>query len=107
MAMAQVERSDTGATMALVSAAPGKLLVVKRLIFTAGVSGNIRLQSDAGGAGEADITPKLYLAGNRILDLGLGRVWGVATGRGASLGFTTAMAISGSYTVVVWYEVTD
>lgn len=107
MAMAMVESTDSGQTAVLVAAVPGKLLVVTRLLFTSGVTGSLRVQSDPGGAGQADLTARLFLAGNRALDLAFGREWGLASERGKALGFTTQMSSSGNYSVALWYEVAD
>ena len=107
MAIAMGEYSNNGAVVALVAGVPGKLLRVRRIVFFAGTSGNLRGQSDPGGAESTNLTPRLFTPANRGFDVALGSAYALTTARGKALGFAAELLMVATYSVMLWYDVVD
>ena len=108
MAMVKAEYGASQTNAVVVPATGGKIILVLRLLVSGDSNFNMRLQSDPGGADDADLTPTLYVSGDRVIDLKLGRAFGLAAGRGKALGLTSDVAFSpADHSVMVWYELVD
>jgi len=90
----------------LVAAEAGKIIRVQRILLTAWGDVKVTLISDPGGAGSTNLLPPLHLASGSVLTLPLGPRSALVTGRGKSLGVTTAFKVmAAEHSVVVWYDV--
>lgn len=93
---------------ALVAGIPGKRLLVLRMQGSLETPGFLKLISDPGGAGQADLTPPLYLGAYGSVDVRSGRDGGLATATGKGLGLTSSLAgPQRGRGVMIWYEVVD
>ncbi|MBU0638055.1 MAG: hypothetical protein KKB50_04260 [Planctomycetes bacterium] len=108
MMVVKAEYAGTQTDEELVPGVAEKLILVTRLCVSSESTGTLKLRADPGGAGAADVTPRVFIAANRTVDLRLGRRFGLSTGRGEGLGFSSSFTVVDKYySVVVWYELVD
>lgn len=102
----RAEFSNTGGAVTLVSAVPGRIIRVVRLLLHSAQSGAIRLVADPAGAAQ-DLTPRLHLAAQGRIALLLAPPYAIDTPRSMSLGLNGTFAFTSNYGVMLWYELVD
>lgn len=95
--------ADNPPSGTLVAGTPGRILRVRRVLFSSDQNGFFELRHSSGSGEEANITPRFYVraAGMSPLDIAF-RGEAPQTPAGRSLGFYTELA--GNYSIWLEYE---
>lgn len=105
MALVVANYSANQSNTQVIPAVTDRLILVTRFQFFGNYEGYCKLISDPTGS-PVDLTPPLYFPYYGSIVLELGRAWGLTTGRGKGLGFSSVMALSPkNHSILVWYEV--
>jgi len=92
----------------LVAAMTEKTILIVRICITTRRPGTFTLWSDPGGVDEAYVTPALYAGEDSVLDLTLGRGFGLPVTRGKSLGISSVLGgTPEAHGLILWYELVD
>lgn len=94
-----------GGPVMLAAGEAGRTIRMQRMIFSGTTGGTVRLVSDPGGAGQADLCPSLFFRPNVPIDLALSVIEAVAAPSGKSVGVVVTLASgSANYSVNLWYD---
>jgi hypothetical protein len=108
MAVFKGEYSDSQTKQVLVPAVSGKIIRVRRIVFSAAGAGSCTLLSDPNGAEEQALNAALRVSTQFTVDLLLGRPYGLACQRDKALGWTSVVTgPSTNHSLMVWYDLVD